>query len=126
MADSFTPPNSVARAAQAARRRREAVPLSQRGLTGVGSRRMGQLAGRKPVSVKTLRRMVGYFSRHLRDKRASTWAERGRGWVAWHAWGGDAGARWALRTLRKADRDWYDKWARSPRNRALIRHLRGK
>lgn len=126
MADTFRPPQSVARAAERARKRRDSVPRSQRGLTSVGLRRMAQLAAREPVSVETLRRMLSFLSRHRKDKQASTWAKRGRGWVAWHAWGGDPGGRWALRTLRRVDREWYDKWARSPRNRALIRHLRGK
>ncbi len=126
MADSYLPPLGVVRAAQIARRRRESVPPSQRGLTPVGLRRMSQLAARERVSRDTLRRLLGYLSRHLKDKRASTWAKRGRGYVAWHAWGGDAGGRWALRTLRTNDRQWYDTWARSPRNRALIRHLRGQ
>lgn len=126
MAESFRPPNSVAAAAKRAAKRRAEVPPSQRGLTSVGIRRMAQLGAREPVSIPTLRRMVGYLSRHLKDKRASTWKTRGKGWVAWHAWGGDSGGRWALRILRREDREWYEKWARSPRNRALLRHFRGK
>tara|TARA_R100000426_G_scaffold84517_1_gene63745 strand:+ start:350 stop:613 length:264 start_codon:yes stop_codon:yes gene_type:complete len=87
---------------------------------------MAQLAAREPVSVETLRRIVSFLSRHLVDKQAKTWRQKGRGWVSWHAWGGNAGGLWALRTLRRVDRTWYDAWARKPRNRALIRHLRGR
>lgn len=121
---TFRPPAGVARAARRALEVRAEAPPSERGLTPVGIARAAQLGNRRPVSVATMRRMLGYFSRHLPDKQGATWGEQGRGWVAWHAWGGDAGARWALSELSRYDRDWFDAWAKAPRNRALMRHLR--
>ncbi len=113
----------MARAAQRALDVRADKPSSQRGMTAVGIARARDLSNRKNLSVQTLRRMLGHFSRHLPDKQGKTWDERGRGWQAWHGWGGDAGARWAARELRRNDSDWYESWATRPRNRALLRHI---
>jgi hypothetical protein len=120
----FRPPLGVARAAERALEVREAAPPSRRGLTPVGLARARDLSNRRNVSIATLRRMLGYLSRHLVDKQGETWSERGKGWVAWHAWGGDAGGRWAIRELRRYDAEWFEVWSRGPRNRALMRHLR--
>lgn len=122
-AGRFQPPRGVAQNARRSLEVRAEAPPSERGLTPVGIRRATQLANRQPVSVATLRRMVGYFSRHLVDKDGATWGEQGKGWVAWHAWGGDSGARWALSELSRYDAEWYDAWRRAPRNRALVAHL---
>jgi hypothetical protein len=119
--DTFRPPAAVARAGRKALEVRAEKPPSQRGMTPVGLRRAAQLANREPVSVRTLRRMLGYLSRHLVDKSGSTWADKGKGWQAWHGWGGDAGARWAASVLRRNDSDWFDRWRRAPRNRRLLR-----
>jgi len=119
--DTFRPPATVARAGRRALDVRAEKPKSQRGMTPVGLRRASQLAGREPVSVRTLRRMLGYLSRHLVDKRGKTWDEKGKGWQAWHGWGGDAGARWAASTLRRNDKEWFERWKRAPRNRKLLR-----
>ena len=89
----FRPPVTVARNAERALEVREAAPPSQRGLTAVGIARARDLGNRRNVSIVTLRRMLGYLSRHLVDKQGATWGERGKGWAAWHAWGGDAGGR---------------------------------
>jgi hypothetical protein len=48
--------------------------------------------------------MNSYFARHAVDKNGSTWNDRGKGWQAWHGWGGDAGMRWAARILRTAEK----------------------
>lgn len=120
----FIPPQAVARNAKLALEvRGQAIP-SQRGLTPVGIARARDLGNRRPVSIATLRRMVGYLSRHLVDKLGKTWEQRGKGWVAWHAWGGDAGGRWAIGTLRREDPEWFEVWSRGQRNRVLMRHLR--
>ena len=119
--DTFRPPAAVARAGRRALEVRADKPKSQRGMTSVGLRRSSQLANREPVSIRTLRRMIGYLSRHLVDKRGATWDDKGKGWQAWHGWGGDAGARWAATTLRKYDSEWFERWARAPRNRKLLR-----
>ena len=120
----FRPPLGVARNARRALEvRAKAVP-SRRGLTPVGIARARDLGNRRPVSILTLRRMLGYLSRHLVDKQGATWSEQGKGWVAWHAWGGDQGGRWAISTLRREDPEWFEVWSRGERNRALMRHLR--
>lgn len=67
--------------------------------------------------------MLGYLSRHLVDKQGATWDDYGKGRQSWDAWGGDAGGRWAIRILRANDTEWFDKWAKGPRNRRLMRHL---
>jgi len=122
---NFEPPRSVAANARRALDVRAEASPSERGLTTVGIRRAAQLANRQPVSIPTMRRILGYLSRHLVDKRGATWDEQGKGWVAWHAWGGDEAGRWAARELARFDPDWYAEWAKAPRNRALLRHLRG-
>jgi len=102
-AESFTPPAAVQRAAQRALRvRRQSVP-SQRGMTAVGLARARDLANGRPVSEETVRRMLNYFTRHEVDKEGSTWDEQGKGWQAWHGWGGDAGFRWARRIVNQLD-----------------------
>lgn len=70
------------------------------GFTDVGRARAVQLANGRPVSEETITRMRSYFARHEVDKKA-TGFNRGEdgyptpGRVAWDAWGGDAGQRWA-------------------------------
>lgn len=120
---TFKAPRSVSAAALRAKRARDGKPPSQQGMTPVGLARMNQLIRGDALSLRTVRRMLGYFSRHLPDKQGSTWDDRGKGWQAWHGWGGDPGARWAVRTVRQNDVDWFNKWAKAPRNKALLRHL---
>lgn len=48
--------------------------------------------------------MLGYFVRHWWDRYGSTWPARGRGWQAWHGWGGDEGFAWARRVVWRLDR----------------------
>lgn len=121
--DTFTPPAAVAKAGRKALEVRSEKPKSQRAMTPVGLRRAAQLANREPISIRTLRRMLSFLSRHLVDKQGSTWNEKGKGWQAWHGWGGDAGARWAASILRKNDSQWFGEWAQRPRNRRLLRHV---
>ena len=52
-----------------------------------------------------------------------TWEAEGKGWQAWRLWGGDAGARWAARIVRREDPAWFNRFLEGPRNRALLRHL---
>ena len=82
--------------------RRQAVP-SERGMTEVGLARARDLANGRPVSEETIRRMLSYFQRHEVDKEGETWEEQGKGWQAWHGWGGDAGFRWARVTVAQLD-----------------------
>ena len=104
-AESFTPPATVQRAAQRALRvRRQSVP-SERGMTAVGLARARDLANGRPISESSVRRMLSYLQRHEVDKKGATWDEQGKGWQAWHGWGGDAGFRWARRIVAQLDKD---------------------
>ena len=104
-AETFMPPAAVQRAAQRALRvRRQSVP-SKRGMTPVGLARARDLANGRPVSEETVRRMLNYFTRHEVDKQGATWDEQGKGWQAWHGWGGDAGFRFARRIVAQLDKD---------------------
>jgi hypothetical protein len=47
--------------------------------------------------------MLNYFIRHEGDKQGSTWDDQGKGWQAWHGWGGDAGFAWARKVTRQMD-----------------------
>jgi hypothetical protein len=101
MADTYRPPADVARNAQMALDVRESKPASARGMTLVGLARARQLANREPISLDTVQRMASYFARHEVDKQGSTWADQGRGWQAWHGWGGDAGMDWVQSILKE-------------------------
>jgi hypothetical protein len=103
MADTYRPPADVARNAQMALDVRESKPASARGMTLVGLARARQLANREPVSLETIQRMASYFARHAVDKQGSTWADQGRGWQAWHGWGGDAGMDWVQSILKESE-----------------------
>ena len=103
MADSYTPPASVAANARRALDVRKAKPPSERGMTPIGIARATQLANRTPVSLSTIQRMASYFARHEVDKEGSTWDEQGKGWQAWMGWGGDEGRTWAHSILAKQE-----------------------
>jgi hypothetical protein len=70
-------------------------------MTPVGLARANQLANRDPVSLDTVQRMVSYFARHEVDKQGATWDEQGKGWQAWHGWGGDEGRTWANQIMKE-------------------------
>lgn len=106
--DTFTPSAAVAAEAKRALawiREGEAGG----GFTDVGRARAAQLAGRRPVSLRTVKRMNSFFSRHEVDKKAEGF-NRGEknypsgGRVAWDAWGGDAGFSWARGILSGIDK----------------------
>lgn len=102
MADTYTPPVTVAENAQRALDVRATKPSSQQGMTPIGLARANQLAKREAVSLTTIRRMVACFDRHEVDKQGSTWDEQGKGWQAWMGWGGDEGRTWANRILQES------------------------
>lgn len=101
--DTYTPPADVARNARLALEVRASKPESEQGMTAVGLARANQLANREAVSLDTIRRMASYFARHEVDKDGSTWDEQGKGWQAWHGWGGDEGRAWANRIIKEHD-----------------------
>jgi hypothetical protein len=92
---SYVPPRAVQEAAALALAVRAASAPSERGGTSTGLARARDLAHGRPVSRETLARMVSFFARHEIDKRGASWPRRGKGWQAWHLWGGDAGRDWA-------------------------------
>ena len=99
----FTPPKGAQEAARRALEVRAEKPESQRGMTAVGIARARDLQNGVELSPETVRRMLSYFERHEVDKEGSTWSEQGKGWQAWHGWGGDAGFAWARKTVRQMD-----------------------
>ncbi|MGB3763580.1 MAG: hypothetical protein WA966_10175 [Ornithinimicrobium sp.] len=96
---SHTPPQGVQEAAQ------RAVGWiddgkAGRNFTDTGRKRAQQLAQGESVSDDVIERMRNYFSRHASDKEAKGFTQGGEGFpspgrVAWDAWGGDPGERWA-------------------------------
>lgn len=91
----FIPPAEVARyAAEGLRLRR----TWKRGGTPVGIARARDLKNRRPLSKRTILRMVSFFARHEVDKRGRDFGNPDRpsnGLIAWLLWGGDPGKRWA-------------------------------
>lgn len=99
----FAPPKGAQEAAARALEVRAAKPPSERGMTGVGLARARDLANGKTLSPETVRRMLSFFQRHEADKAGETWDEQGKGWQAWHGWGGDAGYAWARKVVKQMD-----------------------
>lgn len=97
----FTPPKGAQEAAKRALEVRESKPPSQRGMTATGLARARDLANGKTLSPETVKRMKNYFTRHGVDKQGSTWDEQGKGWQAWHGWGGDAGFAWSKKVVKQ-------------------------
>lgn len=70
------------------------------GFTDVGRKRASDLAAGRALSEETVLRMYSYLSRHEVDKQAEGFSPGEDGYpspgrVAWAAWGGDPGLRWA-------------------------------
>lgn len=96
-----TPPKGVQEAASRAVRWIEEGKAGEN-FTAVGRDRAYQLAGGKDVSEAELKKMHAYFARHSVDRDAEGFRGNTKGFpspgrVAWDAWGGDAGKRWADR-----------------------------
>jgi len=98
---NFTPPKAAQQAAKRALKVRATKPPSQRAMTPTGLARARDLINAKSLSPDTVRRMLAYFTRHEVDKKGSTWATKGKGWQAWHGWGGDAGFKWAQKVVKQ-------------------------
>ena len=99
----FTPPQAVrAEARKGLAWRRE----YKRGGTAVGVARARDLSNGKPMSPRTINRMVSFFARHEVDKQADGFSpgEPGfpsNGRIAWALWGGDPGQAWAGKVQRQ-------------------------
>lgn len=106
--DTFTPNSSVA---ASAKRALEWIKEGKAGggFTDVGRSRASQLAARRPVSLRTVKRMRSFLARHEVDKKAEGFHQGEKnypsaGRVAWDAWGGDAGFTWAKSILDKIEK----------------------
>jgi hypothetical protein len=100
-----TPPQGVRKAAQRALRWIE-QGRAGRNFTDTGRTRARQLAGGEAMSDQVVRTMDQYFRRHAVDKDAEGFTRGSEGFpspgrVAWDAWGGDPGERWARREAEK-------------------------
>lgn len=72
----------------------------RRGGTTVAARRATQILSGEPLSEQTVITMAAWFARHEVDKQAEGFRPGEAGYpspgrVAWAAWGGDPGQRWA-------------------------------
>ena len=101
---SYIPTNAMAENARRALDVREKKPASQRGMTSVGIARARDLINKRPMSEDTVRRMKAFFDRHEVDKQGETWDEQGKGWQAWHGWGGDEGYSWSTAIVERINK----------------------
>lgn len=115
--ESFIPPQAVADAAKRGLEAREkASPSDKGGFTvkqaskhGIGSgvQRAVNLKNRDALSLKTVKQMHSFFSRHEGNYRKAR--QRGekpsesRAIQAWLLWGGDPGRTWAAKILRQEE-----------------------
>lgn len=94
---------------QAAARR--GLDLVAKGKAGDGfesatATRARKIAAGRPLSRDHVMRMHSFFSRHAVDRKPN-WGAAGKetpGYVAWQAWGGDAGASWAAKQAARIKR----------------------
>ena len=101
----YTPTSGM----QAAARR--GLDLVAKGKAGGGfepatATRARKIAAGRPLSRDHVMRMHSVFSRHAVD-RTPNWGAPGKetpGYVAWQAWGGDAGASWAAKQAARIKR----------------------
>lgn len=92
----YTPTSGMRAAAQ------RGLDLISKGKAGGGfepatATRARKIAAGRPLSRDHVMRMHSFFSRHAVDRKPD-WGASGKetpGYVAWQAWGGDAGASWA-------------------------------
>lgn len=102
-----TPPKGVQQAARRALRWIEDGKAGKN-FTDTGRARARQLADGDSVSDEVVKKMDQYFRRHTVDKDAAGFKRGSEGFpspgrVAWDAWGGDPGERWARREAGKDD-----------------------
>jgi len=99
MARTYRPPKGVQDEAQRAVQW-IADGKAGSGFTDVGRKRAADLAAGRAISEETVLRMYSYLSRHEVDKQGQGFSPGEEGYpspgrVAWAAWGGDPGLRWA-------------------------------
>jgi len=81
-----------------------------RGGTEVGIARARDIKNKKNLSIRTIKRMFSFFSRHEVDKKAQGFrpGEEGypsNGRIAWALWGGDAGFSWSKRKVKEIKKE---------------------
>lgn len=110
---NFTPPESVAAAAEKGLEYRKraggkgGLDVSEAKKEGIGSgvQRAVNLKNRDTMSPDTVKRMKAFFDRHEKNKainpeyKDEPW--RDRGYVAHLLWGGDPGRAWAEKIVKQ-------------------------
>lgn len=99
---SLVPPSGVRAAAK------RGIELVGQGKAGDGFEpatlaRARKIAAGQELTPDHVKRMYSFFRRHSVDRKAD-WGKSGQetpGYVAWMAWGGDAGASWSARMVAK-------------------------
>ena len=71
--------------------------------TGVGKQRANQLANGEAISLKTIKRMYSYLSRHAPDLDSSKSYEDGCGKLMYDAWGGKSALSWAKTRISREE-----------------------
>jgi hypothetical protein len=107
----FKPPAEVAKEASLGLKwrrkyKRGGLSTKEAGKLGIGSgvQRAVDLKHRDYLSPETIKRMVGFFARHKKNKNSRTKkGEPGAGMIAWLLWGGDAGEKWSNAVLDKME-----------------------
>ena len=113
----FKPPQTVRKTAERGLNQRKqtgkgGLTPSQASKAGTGGRSIGSgvqravnLKNGNTVSPTTIKKMVGFFSRHEKNKNSrNPDGSPGPGRVAWNLWGGDAGRSWANSVNKKMQR----------------------
>jgi len=81
-----------------------------RGGTEVGVARARDIKNKKDLSIRTIKRMFSFFSRHEVDKKAEGFrpGEKGypsNGRIAWALWGGDPGFSWSKKKMKEIKKE---------------------
>ena len=81
-----------------------------RGGTEVGVARARDLKNRVNLSIRTIKRMFSYLSRHEVDKKGKGFYKGDEGYpsagrIAWGLWGGDPGFAWTKRKIKEIEEE---------------------
>jgi hypothetical protein len=109
---SFDPPQAVRNNAKRGLELRQkhgrgGLDTKQASEQGIGSgvQRASDLASGDSVSLRTVKRMHAFFSRHEKNKDSrEPDGSPGAGMIAWLLWGGDAGRQWAAGVVSRMEK----------------------
>ena len=81
-----------------------------RGGTEVGVARARDIKNRANLSIRTVKRMYSYLSRHEVDKEGQGFYSGDEGYpsagrIAWALWGGDPGFAWTKRKIAEIEKE---------------------